>query len=143
MDPEAFWLHGGVLFVMKQEVVKRGWLSDAQSSKKLKGEWKKVSTLGMHRTAKYSGARLPKFANVDLILPVCPSSLPRFNKHCLKMGNGKCIACSILAITYTFCDVERSFSIWKHVRADKQQSTAEGTHKADVFFCFNGLVPPP
>ena len=56
--------------MMKQEVVKRGWLSDAQSSKKLKGEWKKASTLGMHLSAKYSGAREPKFANVDLILPV-------------------------------------------------------------------------
>jgi hypothetical protein len=70
MDPEAFWPHEGVLFMMKQEVVKRGWLSDAQSSKKLKGEWKKASTLGMHLSAKYSGAREPKFANVDLILPV-------------------------------------------------------------------------
>ena len=70
MDPEAFWPHEGVLFMMKQEVVKRGWLPDAQSLKKLKGEWKKVSTLGMHLTAKYSGARAPKFANVDLILPV-------------------------------------------------------------------------
>ena len=48
MDPEAFWPPEGVLFMMKQEVVKRGWLSDAQSSKKLKGEWKKASTLGMH-----------------------------------------------------------------------------------------------
>ena len=56
--------------MMKQEVVKGGWLSDAQSSKKLKGEWKKASTLGMHLSAKYSGAREPKFANVDLILPV-------------------------------------------------------------------------
>ena len=55
--------------MMKQEVVKRGWLSDAQSSKKLKGEWKKASTLGMHLSAKYSGAHEPKFANVDLILP--------------------------------------------------------------------------
>ena len=68
MDPEAFWPHEGVLFMMKQEVVKRGWLPDAQSSKKLTGEWKKAS--GMHLTAKYSGAREPKFANVDLILPV-------------------------------------------------------------------------
>ena len=56
--------------MMKQEVVKRGWLSDAQPSKKLKGEWKKASTLGMRLPAKYSGARQPKFANVDLILPV-------------------------------------------------------------------------
>ena len=64
MDPEAFWPHEGVLFMMKQEVVKRGWLSDAQSSKKLKGEWKKASTLGMHLSAKYSGAREPKFVFV-------------------------------------------------------------------------------
>ena len=37
MDPEAFWPHEGTLFMMKQEVVKRGRLLDAQSSKKLKG----------------------------------------------------------------------------------------------------------
>ena len=59
MDPEAFWPHEGVLFMMKREVVKRGWLSDAQSSKKLKGEWKNASTLGMHLPAKYSGSRVP------------------------------------------------------------------------------------
>ena len=34
------------------------------------------------------------------------------------------------------CDVERSFSIGKHVRFEKQ-------HKAYVSFCFNGVVPPP
>ena len=55
MDPEAFWPHEGVLYMMKQEVVKCGWLSGAQSSKKLRGEWKKASALEMHLTAKYSG----------------------------------------------------------------------------------------
>ena len=53
------------------------------------------------------------------------------------------IARSILAIPHTSCDVERSFSVWKRVRSDKQQSMAEGTHKAYVSFCFNGVVPPP
>ena len=37
MDPQAFWLHEGKLFMAKREIVNRGWLSDAQSSKKLKG----------------------------------------------------------------------------------------------------------
>ena len=53
------------------------------------------------------------------------------------------IARSILAIPHTSCDVERSFSVWKRVRSDKQHSMAEGTHKAYVSFCFNGVVPPP
>ena len=43
----------------KREVVNRGWLLHAQSSKKLKGQWKTASSLGMHLSAKYSGARLP------------------------------------------------------------------------------------
>ena len=54
MDPQAFWLHEGKLFMAKREVVNRGWLSDAQSSKKLKGRWKKASSLGMRLSAKYS-----------------------------------------------------------------------------------------
>ena len=52
------------------------------------------------------------------------------------------IARSILAIPHTSCDVERSFSVWKRVRSEKQQSMKEGTHKAYVSFCFNGVVPP-
>ena len=69
MDPQAFWRHEGKLFMAKREVVNRGWLSDAQSSKKLKGQWKKASSLGMHLSAKYSGAREPTFADADIILP--------------------------------------------------------------------------
>ena len=53
----------------KQEVVNGGWLSDAQSSKKLKGQWKKASSLGMRLIAKYSGARESTFADADIILP--------------------------------------------------------------------------
>jgi len=49
----------------------------------------------------------------------------------------------ILAIPHTSCDVERSFSVWKRVRSDKQQSMKLGTHKAYVSFCFNGVVPAP
>ena len=100
----------------KREVVNRGWLLDAQSSKKLRGQWKKASSLGMHLSAKYSEARLP-------------TMYP--------------IARSILAIPHTSCDVERSFSVWKRVRSEKQQSMKEGTQKAYVSFCFNGVVPPP
>ena len=48
-----------------------------------------------------------------------------------------------LAIPHTSCDVERSFSVWKRVRSDKQYSMQEGTHKAYVSFCFNGVVPEP
>ena len=54
----------------------------------------------------------------------------------------KC-ACRILAIPHTSCDVERSFSIWKRVQLDKQENMKEGTYKAYVSFCFNGVVPPP
>ena len=53
------------------------------------------------------------------------------------------IARSIVAIPHTSCAVERSFSVWKRIGSNKQQSTAEGTHKAYVSFCFNGVVPPP
>ena len=48
-----------------------------------------------------------------------------------------------LAIPHTSCDVERSFSVWKRVRSDKQYSMKDGTHKAYVSFCFNGVVPEP
>ena len=47
-----------------------------------------------------------------------------------------------LAIPHTSCDVERSFSMWKRVRSEKQHSMQHGTHKAYVSFCFNGAVPP-
>ena len=47
-----------------------GWLLDAQSSKKLKGQWKKASSLGMHLSAKYSEAHAPTFADTDIILPM-------------------------------------------------------------------------
>ena len=47
---------------------------------------------------------------------------------------------SILAIPHTSCNVERSFSVWKHVRSEKQHNMKEGTHKAYVSFCFNGVV---
>ena len=60
----------------KREVVNRGWLSDAQSSKKLKGQWKKASSLGMHLSAKYSGARKPTFTGANIILPTVV-----FGKH--------------------------------------------------------------
>ena len=65
MDPEVFWPHEGVLCMMKQEVVKRGWLSDAPSSEKLKGEWKKASTLGMLHgyTARLMLGNLPMSAS--------------------------------------------------------------------------------
>ena len=53
----------------KREVVNRGWLSDAQSSKKLKGWCKRASSLGMRLSAKYSGAREPTSADADIILP--------------------------------------------------------------------------
>lgn len=49
----------------------------------------------------------------------------------------------VLSIPHTSCDVERSFSAWKRVRSEKQQSMKEKTHKAYVSFCFNGVVPPP
>ena len=35
-----------------------------------------------------------------------------------------------------------SFSIRKRVQLDKQESMKEGTHKAYVSCCFNGVVPP-
>ena len=46
MDPSAFSLHEGKLFVSKQEVVHLGWESAAQS-KKLKGSWKGPKELGI------------------------------------------------------------------------------------------------
>ena len=48
-----------------------------------------------------------------------------------------------LSVPHTSCDVERTFSVWKRVRSDKQHSMQEGTHKAYVSFCFNGTVPAP
>ena len=48
----------------------------------------------------------------------------------------------ILGIPHTSCDVERPFPMWKRVRSDKQHSMKEGTHKAYVSFCFNGVIPP-
>ena len=53
------------------------------------------------------------------------------------------VARRILAIPHTSCDLERSFAAWKRVRSEKQLSMKEGTHKAYVSFCFNGVVPAP
>ena len=47
-----------------------------------------------------------------------------------------------LAIPHTSYDVERSFSMWKRVRSEKQHNMQHGTHKAYVSFCFNGAVLP-
>ena len=41
------------------------------------------------------------------------------------------------------CDVERTFSVWKRVRSDRQHDMKKGTHKANVSFYFSGTVPAP
>ena len=51
----------------------------------------------------------------------------------------KCVRCT-LGVPHTSCDVERTFSVWKCVRSDKQHNMQEGTHKAYVSFHFNGPV---
>ena len=68
MDTHPLWRNEGTLFMAKREIVSRGWLSDAQSSKKLNGQWRKPSSLGMQLSAKCSGAREPTFVDVDVIL---------------------------------------------------------------------------
>ena len=42
------------------------------------------------------------------------------------------IACRVLAIPHTSCDVEFSFSVWKHVHSKKQNSMKKWTHKAYI-----------
>ena len=49
-------------------------------------------------------------------------------------------AIQTLCIPHTSCDVERSFSMWKNVRSEKQYSMQRGLHKAYVSFGFNGFV---
>ena len=41
----------------------------------------------------------------------------------------KCVR-RTLSVPHTSCDVERSFSVWKHVRFDKLHNMQEGTKKA-------------
>ena len=47
-----------------------------------------------------------------------------------------------LAIPHTTCDVDRSFSMSKRVRSEKQYRMQHDTHKAYVSFCLTGVVPP-
>ena len=102
----------------------------------------------MHLSAKCSGAREPTFADANVILPTVvfgkreeaaktiSDVLQWWEAMALCLPTMYPIARSILAIPHTSCDVERSFSVWKRVRSEKQ-------HKAYVSFCFNGVVPPP
>ena len=54
-----------------------------------------------------------------------------------------CSVKQVLTIPHFSCDLERTFSMWKRVRPDKQLSLKEGKHKAYVSSCFNGTVPGP
>ena len=47
MDPPDFWAHDAKLYISKRHLVKLGWQSDSQSSKKLKGVLKPPTVLGM------------------------------------------------------------------------------------------------
>ena len=49
-------------------------------------------------------------------------------------------AIETLYIVHTSCDVERSFSMGKNVRSEKQYSMNHGLHKAYVSFRFHGVV---
>ena len=49
-------------------------------------------------------------------------------------------AIQTLCIPHTSCDVERSFSMWKNVRSEKQHNMQHALHKAYVSFGFNGVV---
>ena len=49
-------------------------------------------------------------------------------------------AIQTLCIPHTSCDVERSFSMWKNVRPEKQYNMQHALHKAYVSFGFNGVV---
>ena len=47
MDLPLVWAHDGTLYMAKKEVVKLGWESDSQSSKKLKGKVLKAGGIGL------------------------------------------------------------------------------------------------
>ena len=40
-------------------------------------------------------------------------------------------------------DAEPLLCAWKQVQSEKQLSMKDGTHEANVSFCFCGVVPPP
>ena len=43
-------------------------------------------------------------------------------------------------IPHTSCDVERSFSMWKNVRSQKQYNMQHALRKVYVLFGFKGVV---
>ena len=53
------------------------------------------------------------------------------------------VAQRTLAFPNTSYGVECSFFAGKRVHSEQQLSMKEGTQKAYVSFCFNGVVPPP
>ena len=57
-----------------------------------------------------------------------------------KAKDGYPYAIQTLCIPHTSCDVERSFSMWKNVRSEKQYNMQHALHKAYVSFGFNGVV---
>ena len=67
MDPPDFWAHDAKLYISKRHLVKLGWQSDSQSSKKLKGFLKPPTVLGMVLAPKFSGGRAPCYVDVDVV----------------------------------------------------------------------------
>ena len=52
-------------------------------------------------------------------------------------------ALQTLCIPHTSCDVERSFSMWKNVRSEKQYNMQDALHKAYVSFGLKSVVDAP
>ena len=75
-DVPTFWWHTGTLYVCKRDMAARKWLSDSQSSKLLKGKFRKAADLEVPLAPKYSGGRAPSYVayeDLQLLIKGCKS----------------------------------------------------------------------
>jgi hypothetical protein len=88
MDPPDFWAHDAKLYISKRHLVKLGWQSDSQSSKKLKGFLKPPTVLGMVLAPKFSGGRAPCYVDVDVVAKMV--ILGKREEACAIIGTNIC-----------------------------------------------------
>ena len=103
MDPPAFWPHNATLYIAKREVVRCGWSSDSQSSKKLQ-EWRLPDDLGITLKPQYSGNRKPRWANVDLVRNIVV--LGKREEAAAVIAEQKAILLAQTEVSFAQCDVK-------------------------------------
>ena len=91
------------LYIAKREIVRRGWSSDSQSSKKLQ-EWRLPDDLGITLKPQYSGNRKPRWANVDLVQNIVV--LGKCEEAAVVFAEQKAILLAQTEVSFAHHDVE-------------------------------------